>query len=91
MTYTPGPWHDFEDIDSHDIMTVDGQHIARVEPVHAVHPLEEQRDNGSLLAAAPELIEALKSCLDAIGNWEGDDDPYYVKQGYAAIAKAEGN
>jgi hypothetical protein len=52
----------------------------------------------SLIAAAPELLEALKGCLQWMeslrssgdaGNWGWEQDDEYIK-GIAAIAKAEG-
>lgn len=52
--------------------------------------------NARLIAAAPELLEALKDILDrfksciAGGNGELDDDAPAIKKANAAIAKAKG-
>ena len=52
MTYTPGPWK-VED-DGYTIVSPNGIHIADLNS-----PL-----NARLIAAAPELLEALKEILD---------------------------
>ena len=44
---------------------------------------EEQRANARLIAAAPELLEALKVAVSQ-ASWTG------ITQAHAAIAKAEG-
>jgi len=61
--HTPGPWKEFQDEDSHDIIGPNGVHIATVEPVTSFAPAEEQAANGMLLAAAPELLESLERLL----------------------------
>jgi len=51
---------------------------------------DEARANARLIAAAPELLEALQSITDmvqAMYNVEGK----YIKAARAAIAKAKGN
>jgi hypothetical protein len=64
--HTPGPWISFRDDESHDIVTPDGTHIARVEPVNSVDPLTEQDANGAILAAAPDMLAALRLAADAL-------------------------
>ena len=49
---------------------------------------EEHNANRHLIAAAPELLEALKSCLTKGNRWHVCDP--VVIQARAAIAKAEG-
>lgn len=56
---------------------------------------EEDRANGRLIAAAPELLEALKSVVDqlegiGIPDWHGAEG-LCLESAKAAIAKAEGN
>ena len=80
--HTPGPWHYFE--------TEDGR--CRVKPLNrkyivaecsAMEPqCEEQRSNARLMAAAPELLEALRDMVD-----HGDATAFAKAR--AAIAKAE--
>jgi hypothetical protein len=58
---------------------------------------DEAKANARLIAAAPELLAALKECLDYIEvTMEGEDLKQFptersaIKQARAAIAKAEG-
>ena len=92
--YTPGPWVAKAGLSNWDITTPYGQTsliIARIN-THRV----EQAHNARLIAAAPELLEALKALMGhddkmqvAIGG-----NPRYVdafmERARAAIAKAEG-
>ena len=48
---------------------------------------DEDRANGKLIAASPDLLAALKNALAEI--WM-DDDPAWAEGARAAIAKAEG-
>jgi hypothetical protein len=50
-------------------------------------PVEEVQANAHLIAAAPELLAALKNALAEI--WM-DDEPEWARGARAAIAKAEG-
>ena len=57
---------------------------------------EETAANARLIAAAPALLAALRSCLDDMSLMRRADncDPvntYSMDNGWAAIAKAEGN
>lgn len=96
MTHTPGPWR----------VTADGyiagqgfvpirtpyrENAFKDGPARSGHPEAEVQANARLIAAAPELLEALEACLDAIGSWEPEEDPYYVTMARAAIAKAREN
>lgn len=83
MTHTPGPWY----CNLHDWANVYANGGALVAIAkHDGHITENQ----TLIAAAPELLEALK--LLAIAKYKG---PAHLtealwEQAYAAIAKAEG-
>lgn len=46
--------------------------------------------NARLIAAAPDLLEALKACVTMYGDENPDDDWTCIKLARAAIAKAEG-
>lgn len=48
----------------------------------------ENEANAHLIAAAPDLLEALREMVDRFESC--DDDPEYVTRARAAIAKAEG-
>lgn len=90
-THTPGPWREFRDDDSHDVMTLDGMHICRIEPVNSVNPEREQEANGRLIAAAPDLLALAKdyaSLLDVTRQDAGDD--VHLAYVWSVIEKAEG-
>lgn len=87
--HTPGPWHYFETADGRcRVKPLNGKYI--VAECSAMEPqCEEQRANARLMAAAPDLLEALKaarrfvvSSHEPVGSELDDID--------AAIAKAEG-
>ena len=88
--HTPGPWQSFADDQGHDIIAEDGAHIARVEPVNSLNPAEEQDANGNLLAAAPDLLAALKALLHQCEYMGAPADHPDMAAATAAIAKAEG-
>jgi len=50
---------------------------------------EQEISDAKLIAAAPDLLEALELCLNAVNlaGWEGD---YCAKKARSAIAKAKG-
>lgn len=89
--YTPGPWNaNFTRFSG----WVVGFHIT--DPKHgSLRPICEAYDktgamnpdeiaaNARLIAAAPELLEALKWAVD-----NPNDDAYWIEQARAAIAKA---
>jgi hypothetical protein len=86
--HTPGPW---SVDDPHQIWAESaGEYVAitRVEDWDTI-PREQAEANARLIAAAPELLEALKAMLT---NWE--EAPAYgsdaAAKARAAIAKATG-
>jgi hypothetical protein len=57
-----------------------GQNIAvTYDPAHA-----------AIVAAAPELLEALEDAIDVAGNWGEDGDPSWLVRAKEAIQKAKG-
>jgi hypothetical protein len=88
--HTPGPWDDTGH-DGKDTQIVSSQwgEVARV-----VYngDCAQRTANARLIAAAPELLEALAFYADS-ANWFGAPAPVYLDSGKlarAAIAKAEG-
>jgi hypothetical protein len=83
MSYTPGPW---KCSGGGAITGPDGEYIA------SVQTLLDMRANARLIAAAPDLLEALK-VIAAIedrfngGDWDEIEDARKIAR--AAIAKAE--
>lgn len=105
--HTLGPWHidggkprklHFDkDTRFWIILDKDGYSPAIVPPWDAVPPIaaEEAKANARLIAAAPELLEALEGLWMWCRNWDCefmDDDefPEYRARIEAAIAKAKG-
>jgi hypothetical protein len=96
--HTPGPWVTDDpqpgDIYRH-VFNGNGRcapYIARLDLRRGDWPTEEQEDNARLIAAAPDLLEALQRLiatgLDARAHHEFMSDPkHYARR---AIAKATG-
>ena len=100
--HTPGPWS-VEDPMGPEILSViangdqpvyEWRHIAQLsmEPEDKSDPsIVEQRANARLIAAAPDLYEALKAMFD---RWEPDPEPYADRRMWEAardaLNKAEG-
>jgi hypothetical protein len=80
--HTPGPWRPVTDGISHWV-EIDGI-IAMV--MNCRH--KQAQSKAALIAAAPELLEALKVALDA--SWDGPMPDYARDKACAAIAKATG-
>jgi hypothetical protein len=53
---------------------------------YSVNLLSEMRANAKLIAAAPDLLEALQLCLDALETYVSDG---YIMEGTIAENKAE--
>lgn len=84
--HTPGPWT----VKRGQVQaeTSQGYVIIGLAPGWS---LKEQQANLRLIAAAPELLEALKSALSVLQLWVDDpDDEEMLERLPALIAKAEG-
>lgn len=95
MTHTPGPWtaHDSPVDGAYPISTAFGDHRICIAHAHGVFEEPgriEAQANARLIAAAPELLEALKRIMAAV-NYGGIKMPAVIGiQASTAIAKAEG-
>ena len=82
--HTPGPWgNDREPVIVRGLTWV----------AHANYPTETGEANARLIAAAPELLEALESAadeLESIIDWHAIGNPTVLGAALAAIAKARG-
>ena len=89
--HTPGPW--FAN-DSLQLFAETGQHIASLDSSTEGFEGGTLYANARLIAAAPDLLAALKAFDDAFSHYcEGDPDSDEVSalyQARAAIAKATG-
>lgn len=105
--HTPGPWKAVSAVASAEFDCMEIAEVAymRVVPECGGWPQQgTPEDDASLIAAAPELLEALKSLIrehDSVfeGREDGAQDSYYnahpgraiaYQKARAAIAKAEG-
>jgi hypothetical protein len=92
--YTPGPWKVTDDFEEMLVCDERGEELVNVcnEKFFTGEPLPAA-ENAALIAAAPDLLEALKTLADFaranIGTMDMDDLCAY-EAARAAIAKAEG-
>ena len=81
--YTKGPWGIMKG--DHGLMIFSGE-CGRVVAMLARQVTTAEREaNARLIAAAPDLLEALEWAVD-----NPHDDAYWISQARAAIAKATG-
>jgi hypothetical protein len=88
--HTPGPWFhktDFGQVGS--VETADGDVIAQAQ---SLGPLDHERRNANarLIAAAPDLLAALKLVLEDAREFFPTVSAQAITAAEAAIAKAEG-
>jgi hypothetical protein len=96
--HTPGPWSFYDDSNNGKTNRVEivaiGKTVARI--YHSV-PAEDL-PNARLIAAAPELLEALNAMINHYtslinsgdaGNWDPEEESEVIAA-RAAIAKAQG-
>jgi len=90
MSYTPGPWHvSFHG--SENCWIVDaGKESAIAKVTKYQDDANTQQANFRLIAAAPELLEALQELLFLYEHDEGCREITEYKRAKAAIAKATG-
>jgi hypothetical protein len=86
MKHTPGPWR----VNGRFVMALKEKTVCEVPQFGVIHGKVDAA-NIRLIAAAPELLEALKCCMCVLRTVSpgGDGDPD-VEFARAAIAKAEG-
>lgn len=80
--HTKGPWHIRAERYRFIHVTASGGGIAHLDTIDG-----EGMANARLIAAAPDLLEALTDLLSAHHHSKGDE---WVDAAYAAIAKAQG-
>lgn len=89
--HTPGPWHVRYDTNSaleeHSPPMVSS--ISGNVPVCEIYSVAAYHANAHLIAAAPDMLEALEECVEAFAAL-GIDATLPVLHARAAIAKAKG-
>ena len=94
--HTQGPWkahvaHELLNVVTDSVVTVDGLHVADVASYGA--SIATRNANARLIAAAPELLEALYAALPCVEESEEFDKPRGPKLSVtirALLAQAEG-
>jgi len=67
--HTPGPWTR----DEAGFIMADGETIADSQCSTNLD-IDEREANGTLIAAAPDLLEACKGIVDGFDEWEGPEE-----------------
>ena len=95
--HTQGPWRLETDYPKGFLILKDEPHPSH-DPVWTVANVNacmgaESKSNARLIAAAPELLAALKAMLSMFRDHEqyDDDSAQVIAEARAAISKAEGN
>jgi hypothetical protein len=87
--HTPGPWEVVELVDGYDIRSPESRcRIATASDPEAVWGAIGREEDACLIAAAPELLEALESLVQRVGGDEWFAE--WAGMARAAIAKAKG-
>ncbi len=98
MEHTPGPWYPQDDIEGNPGVRAKSGFICFA-PHVAHYPgqdrryqeeIEERKANAALIAAAPDLLTALRAIIDYDGKDGVPGIEALCELGRAAIAKAEG-
>lgn len=95
--HTEGPWiaAPYSSVVGAPVVSASGRPVARVTYFNLGDGFEnhdnESAANARLIAAAPELLEALRDCLNRfVEAFPAASEYEPIKRGFAAIAKAEG-
>jgi len=95
IQHTPGPWHIGKRAADVAIYGHKGEEVAKI--LDFFNDDEENKANACLIAAAPELLAALKVLIDCAADLDQSGTPNGMKNCYAlaksraAIRKAKGN
>lgn len=93
MSHTPGPWAwKIEGFAGYKLIAKDGTHVAddgSADGEYGGWMNDPNEPNARLIAAAPELLEALEKIV-AIEHYRHGYHPAWTDQARAVIAKARG-
>ena len=93
--YTPGPWVIDGSVNAENLDVINSEgRIAMIDDSRSTGwNVPTINANARLIAAAPDLLAALREIHDAIAAGEGDFSPSgdWYREASAAIAKATGN
>jgi type II secretory pathway component GspD/PulD (secretin) len=91
--FTPGPWFIPDHASGFEIESSCNKQIAKTSQLYAVKQAsdhDERRANAHLIAAAPELYEALEKLEGWFDSDSKESADKYLKKAKAARAKARG-
>lgn len=91
MNHTPGPWRVADHLNTHSVIGIyagEDQLICELRDPEDDADIERMRANAPLIAAAAELLDALKRAEPHISRIAGRGS--VLEQARLAIAKAEG-
>ena len=89
--HTPGPWEVVELVDGYDIRSPESRcRIATASDPEAVWGAIGREEDACLIAAAPELLEALEQVVSFVDAGQGTWTVEEQQKARAAIAKAKG-
>lgn len=90
--HTPGPWEMHGEFSGRDIVQIETKHGYSVADVRNYNRSEQNKANAKLIAAAPDLLEALQNLIGEVKDIRGVDveeyKPAAFEQARAAIKKA---
>lgn len=87
--HTPGQWQTHAIKESVSVFGNDGCLVAVMFETHRLRPRDMAIANANLIAAAPDMLDALKLVVDTFENGGWPSATIVIAK--AAIAKAEGN
>lgn len=87
--HTPGPWHTGGKLDA-IVYAPDGYAVAGCQTYHGLRDEACTAANARLIAAAPELLEALDMMERHFSRYDDTHNNLVLEQARAAIAKATG-
>lgn len=92
--HTAAPWLIGENRYDYDLIIRSANNDPVCSVIYAGYSKTEAKANARLIAAAPELLEALNLCTHHGGGWASDDPRSFLplavlNKARAAIAKAE--
>lgn len=85
-THTPGPWHTGQGLAARIIYAANGWAVADAKLFHFKHGIGDEVSNARLIAAAPDLLEAIQLLILP----KGTTFMAAVEKARAAIKKATG-
>jgi hypothetical protein len=85
--YSPYRCQDGREIPAFEVYDAHGD---KVFDTNEDTPCELQEQNARLVAAAPEMRQALLECIRLLANFDGEDERSVYRQAVAAIATADG-